>query len=195
MGTNTQSAGDDTDDAEKPLIDARVEAIASGSSSEPAPPDHASADERGGVLAFTRRLSQRGKLTRALIVTLALLVALLALLPHPTLSLLPALARLLTPAPTPTPVPGAFTTGSWDEVPGPPIPAGNYYELTPSLHDPATAYACTMLVSAAAPAGARGSDAALWLTRDAGQTWRRALLPPTPAPLAWSPQRSTARRA
>jgi hypothetical protein len=179
MGKNTQSAGDDTDDVEKPLTDARVEAIASGSSSEAAPPDHASADEGGGVPSVTKRLSQRGKVARALIVALALLVALLALLPHPTFTLPPALARLLTPAPTPTPLPSAFTTGSWDEVPGPPIPAGNYYELTPSLHDPATAYACTMLASAAAPAGARSSDAALWLTRDAGQTWRQALLPPS----------------
>jgi photosystem II stability/assembly factor-like uncharacterized protein len=190
MGKNTQSAADEADAADESFDGGRIEAMASSASSEPEKAEHVGADGPVTAPGWTKRSSTRSKLVRALIVALAVIVALVALLPRPTFTLPPGIARLLTPPPTQTPQPDRLTTGSWEQVAGPPIPAGNYYELTPSLHDPATDYACTMLVSADAPSGAVPGAAALWLTRDAGQTWRQATLPPlTGASCVVSPAR------
>jgi hypothetical protein len=178
MGEKMQSSADTPHDADESFDGGRIEAIAPRPSSEPDEPERSSADGPVAAPNWARRLSTRGKLARALIVALAVLVALIALLPRSTFTLPPGIARLLTPAPTQTPLPGAFTSGSWEQVSGPPIPVGSYFALTASPTDPATAYACVVLASADATGVVTSPGVALWLTHDAGQTWREATLPP-----------------
>jgi hypothetical protein len=178
MGEKTHSSPDNTHDADESFDGMRIEEIAPRPSSEPDEPERSSAEGPVATPDWTQRLSTRGKLARVLIVALAVLVALFALLPRSTFTLPPGIARLLTPAATQTPLPGAFTSGSWEQVPGPPVPVGSYYALTASPTDPATAYACMVLASADLTGGVTSPGVALWLTHDAGQTWREATLPP-----------------
>ena len=184
---------DNTHDAHESFDGMRIEEIAPRPSTAPDQSERSSAEGLVAAPDWTQRLSTRGKLARVLIVALAVLVALFALLPRSTFTLPPGIARLLTPAPTQTPLPGAFTSGSWEPVPGPPIPVGSYYALTASPTDPATAYACMVLASADATGVMISPSVALWLTHDAGQTWREATLPRSGVSTAWSPRRAMAR--
>jgi len=178
MGENTQSAAENGDAADESLDGVRIEAIASSVSSDPEKAEHA--DGPVSAPGWTRRISTRGKLARALIIALAVIAMLVTLL-RPTFTVPPGIARLLTPVPTQTLLPGAFMSGPWEQISGPPIPAGTYYALTASPTDPATAYACVFIPSADAP-GVATSGAVVWVTHDAGQTWREAILPTPPGP-------------
>jgi hypothetical protein len=180
MPKDMQPAADGADGANESFDGVRIEALAPGPSREPDQPDQGTRSNPDGSATapgWTKRLSTRGKLARALIVALAVLVALLVLLPRSTFTLPPAIARLLTPAPTQTPLPGAFTSGPWEPVAGPPVPAGTYYELTASPVDPLTAYTCTLAVSADPTSPSSAHQVTVWSTHDAGVSWGQVSLP------------------
>jgi hypothetical protein len=126
---------------------------------------------------WTKRISTRGKLARALIATLAVLVALVLVLPRASFTLPPGIARLLTPVPTQTPQPGRFTAGQLEQVMVPPVPGATSNGLAPSPTDPSTAYMCMSPVSSDPNSGIASGEISLWLTHDAGTSWRRAALP------------------
>src|SRR5215467_3928358 len=90
MRKNTRSSADDGD-ADESLDDAHIEPVASSALRKVVSPG-----AEGLVTApgWMKRLSLRGKLARALIVALVLLVALLVVLPHSAVTLPPAFARL-----------------------------------------------------------------------------------------------------
>jgi len=195
MRKNTPSAAGDGDAADESVDGGRIEAMASSPSSEPEQSERSSAEGPVAAPDWTKRLSTRGKLARALIVALAVLVALVTLLPRSTFTLPPGIARLLTPAPTQTPLPGAFTTGPWEQISGPPVPAGTYYELAASPVDPLTAYTCALAVSSDATSLYSAHQAPVWITHDAGVSWAQASLPPiTDTCSAVSPARDGSHR-
>jgi hypothetical protein len=176
---NTQSAADDGDDADDSFDGGQIEAMASSGSSASGKAPHVGPEEPVTTPDWTKRLSRRGKLARALIIALVLAVGLITLLPRLSLTLPSGIAWVLTPAPTHTPRPGVITSGPWEPVVGPPVQAGTSYQLTASSVDPSTAYACVFLVSADAPDVA-ASSAVIWITHDIGHTWQAALLPTPP---------------
>jgi hypothetical protein len=125
-----------------------------------------------------KRLTVRGKVARTLIVALAMVAALVVLLPHPTFTLSPDTARGPTPAPPQTPQADRFSTGEWEPVAGPPVQTAYFYDLVPSPSSQDTAYACLFLESFDAGRVTVNSDITeLWVTRDAGYSWRQAKLP------------------
>jgi hypothetical protein len=126
---------------------------------------------------WTKRLSVRGKLGRALVATLTVLVAVIVVLSQATFTLPPQIARLLTPAPTQTPRPGQFTTGAFEPVPLPGDADQPLGVLRPSPRDPATAYVCASPPQPAPPSVPVSGPMTLWVTHDVGQTWSRAPLP------------------
>jgi hypothetical protein len=127
---------------------------------------------------WTKRLTTRGKMVRTLVIAVVLIAALVVLLPHPTFSLPPDLARLLTPAPTQTPQPGRFSTDEWEPVAGPPVQTSSFFPIVPSSAGPNIAYACLFVRSPEnGRMGPSGDAGQLWITRDAGYTWRQATLP------------------
>jgi hypothetical protein len=119
-----------------------------------------------------------GKLARALVVALALLVALLVVLPHFALTVPPAIVRLLTPAPAATLQPGHFIAGQWEQVSGPPVQAVAYHDLLASRVDPLTAYSCTIPLPADPTSPYSAHPVTVWVTHDAGARWVQAALPP-----------------
>lgn len=164
----------DSEDIDASFDGVRVEPLASGEVSGP------EQSKKGGLAAapdWTKRISARGKVARALIAALAVIVALAVLLPRANVALPPVVARLLTPAPTQTPQPGRFNSGQWERVHGPPVPSGYFYTLAPAPSNPSMAYACT-LPSPIDAIGASASRAVtVWQTHDAGLTWRQLALP------------------
>ncbi len=159
------------DDADDAIENVRVEPIAASEAND----DGATAHTPGPD--WTKRISTRGKLARGLIAALAVIVALIVVLPRTTFTLPPQISRLLTPAPTQTPTPGHFTTGQWEAVPTPSVPGAVANGFTPSPRDPATAFAC-MAPAQNNPNGKSVSgEVSLWITHDAGQTWSRIALP------------------
>jgi hypothetical protein len=173
MRKNTQSAADDDDTVDESFDGGRIEAMEPGASGKAA---HLGAEDSATAPGWTKRLSVRDKLARALIVALAVLVALIVVLSQTTLPLPPQIARLLTPAPTRTPTPGQFTTGAFETVPLPVDPGGMPW-LAPSLQDPTTAYVCASPPQLASPSGPVSGPITLWVTHTAGQSWSRAPLP------------------
>jgi hypothetical protein len=148
MPKNTQRADDDPDGADESLYGARIEMIDLSPSSEPDQPDQvdpvdleAGSSHDGSLAApsWTKRLSTRGKLARALITMLVVLVALIALLPLSNSAMPAAVARLLTPAPTQTPRPAALTTGPW-EASRPLVSVARVYTQGGAGVQPQTAY-------------------------------------------------------
>ena len=107
-----------------------------------------------------------------------MLVALLVLLPRSSFTLPPAIARLLTPAPTATPQPGHFTAGQWVQVAGPPVQTAEYYDLLASPVDPLTAYTCTIPVPSDPSSPYSARPVTVWVTHDGGVRWTQAALPP-----------------
>ncbi len=174
MRKNTPSAADDGDAADESFDGAQIKPMAS---SAPGTAAHLGPEGPMAAPGWTQRLSMRGKLARALVVALALLVVLLVVLPHSTLTVPPAIARLLTPAPTAPPQPGHFTTDSWEQVAGPPVQAALYYDLSPSAVGPLTAFTCT-LVPSDPTSSSRAQSVTVWATHDAGVRWAQAALPP-----------------
>jgi hypothetical protein len=124
MDEKTHSSPDNTHDTDESFDGMRIEEIAPRPSSEPDEPARSSAEGRVAAPDWTKRLSTWGKLARALVVALAVLVALLVLLPRSTFTLPHGIARLLTPAPTPPPLPGAFTRRVMGTGSRPAIPVG-----------------------------------------------------------------------
>jgi hypothetical protein len=158
------------DDGDDSFDEVRVEPIAPGerarrnvSQSVPAPD-------------WTKRISTRGKLARALIAALAVVVAVIVVLPRTNFTLPPQITRLLTPAPTQTPTPGRFTTGAFEQVPLPHIPAATTSAVIPSPHDASMAYTCAFPVQATFGGDPTSGEISLWITHDAGQTWTRSAL-------------------
>ena len=121
MRENTPSTPDDGDAADESFDGAQIDPSASSASRAAA---HRGREGQRGAPGWTQRLSLQGKLARALVVALALLVALLVVLPHAAFTVPPGIARWLTPAPTVTPQPGHLSTGQWEQVAGPPVQAG-----------------------------------------------------------------------
>jgi hypothetical protein len=159
------------DDADEWFDGARVEPIASGART------HSGASGSAAAPDWTRRLSARGKLARALIVALAVIVALIALLAHSNYTLPPQIGRLLTPAPTQTPTPGNFTAGPLEQISLPAVPGATTAGVTPSARDPATAYTCMFPVSSDPNSKVVSGEISLWVTHDVGRSWSRAALP------------------
>jgi hypothetical protein len=170
-GENEPASGGRSDTDGGSFEDARVEPLQPHEQGASHPIGSAS------VPAWTKRLSVRGKLERALVVTLTVLVAVLVVLSQATVPLPPQIARLLTPAPTRTPTPGQFTTGAFESVPLPELPDANTTWLTPSPRDPATAYTCVTPPQPGPPSDAVSGPMTLWVTHDVGRTWSRAPLP------------------
>jgi hypothetical protein len=169
-GENEPAAGGQSDAEDGAVEDARVEPI------RPNPPGERGVPHPTASVAspgWTKRLSGRGKAARALSIALAVLVALVVLLPHSTSSLPPPIPQLLTQIPRLlTPAPAAFTTGALVRIPRLVVPGAQGNGVVPAPRDPASAYDCTT------PPGGAGSGAiALWGTHDAGQTWSRFALP------------------
>jgi hypothetical protein len=167
---------DDTpsEDTDASVDGVRVEPVASSEVRGPEQPNRASpATAPDG----TTRLSPRGKVARALIATLAVIVALAVLLLRTNVALPPVVARLLTPAPTPTPPPGHFMSGHWEQVHGPPVPPGDPFTLAPAPADPLMAYTCTFPAPTDATGAVVSRAITVWQTHDAGQTWRQVALP------------------
>jgi hypothetical protein len=106
------------DEADDALDGVRVEPIAPNEQKE------SSANQSISALSWTKRLSTRGKLARALIAMLAVLVALLVVLLRTSFTLPPQITRLLTPAPTQTRSPGRLSAGQLEQVPTPDCPRG-----------------------------------------------------------------------
>ena len=158
------------DDGDDSFDDVRVEPIAPG--------ERAQRGANQSVLApdWTKRLSTRGKLARALIAALAVIVAVIVVFPRTNFTLPPQITRLLTPAPTQTPTPGRFTTGAFEQVPLPDDPTATTYAVIPSPHDPSTAYTCAFPVQATSGGDPTSGEISLWITHDAGRTWSRVAL-------------------
>jgi hypothetical protein len=172
MRKKLQSSVDDANEyPEEPPDDVQIEAITSTSSTYDQP-DHSAAEGLTLAPGWTKRLSTRSKATRAVVIALVMIAALIVLLPNPTFTLPPGFARHPTLTPVQTPLPGKFSTGEWEPVAGPPVRTAYFYDLVPSPSRQDTAYACLFLESATT-----SSVAQLWATRDAGYTWRRANLP------------------
>jgi hypothetical protein len=178
MRKKSPSSADGADEfSDESLDDVLVEAI-TPISSGPAPPGRSAAE--GSLLApdWAKRLTARGKAARTLIIALAMITALAVVLPHPAFTLSAVNARHPPLAPTLTPQPARFSTGDWEPVAGPPVQTAYFYDLVPSPVNPNTAYACLFLESFDAGHVAVNSDITeLWITRDAGYTWRQASLP------------------
>ena len=174
MRKNTQSSADDGDAAEESFDGGRIEAMASSGSGKAA---RLGAERSATAPGWTKRLSTRGKLARALITALAVLVALIVLLPHPAFTLPPEIARLLTPAPTATPQPGHFGAGQWEQIAGPPVQTAGYYDLLASSVDPLTAFTCTLPVPSDPSSPSSVRPIIVWVTHDAGVRWAQASLP------------------
>jgi hypothetical protein len=169
MHKNTQSGADAAaDESYESFGGAQIERMASGASKAPREAAHLGLERPLIAPSWMKRLSTRGKLSRALVVALALLVALLVVLPRSTITLPPGIARLLTPAPTQTPQPGHFTVGQWEQVSGPPVQTTDYYDLLASPVDPLTAYTCTLPVPSDPTSPYSARPATVWVTHDAG---------------------------
>src|SRR5262245_5670243 len=96
-GENEPASGGRSDTDSGSFEDARIEPL------QPLQPHVQGASHPIGsasVPDWAKRLSVRGKLERALVVTLTVLVAVLVVLSQATVTLPPQIARLLTPAPT-----------------------------------------------------------------------------------------------
>ncbi|HEY7020728.1 MAG TPA: hypothetical protein VH349_06385 [Ktedonobacterales bacterium] len=165
------SMGEVDEFADESLDGIWIEPITSISSAS-RQPGHSAAEGSAIAPGWRKRLSTRGKAARALVTALVVIAALVVLLPNPIFTLPPGVARHPTLAPVQTPLPGKFSTGEWEPVARPPVQTAYFYNLVPSPSKPDTAYACLFLE----PAG-NSSAAQLWVTRDAGYTWRRANLP------------------
>lgn len=178
MRKKSQSPPGSADEfSDKLLDDAQVEAITPISNASDHP-NHSAAEESAATPDWTKRLTKRGKAARVLVIALVMIAALVVLLPRPAFILPPGLARYMTPAPTQTPLPGRFSTGEWEPVARPPVQTAYAYDVVPSPVSPNTAYACLFLESFnAGQASARSAITELWVTRDAGYTWRQANLP------------------
>jgi hypothetical protein len=173
-GGPNDALNDALNDADGDSFDeARVEPIAVDDLKHP--------DARGNVPApgWMKRLSPRGKLARALIVAVAVIVALVVLLPRPALTLPPQITRLLTPAPTQTSMPGRFIADQFEQVPMPPVPGAMTTFITPSPRDTNTAFTCATPTQPDAASGPVSGEVSLWVTHDVGQTWSRVALPTT----------------
>jgi hypothetical protein len=160
----------------------RIEAISPAPSASHQPdrsaPDRSTAEWPAIAPDWTKRLSTRSKVARALVIALVMIAVLAVLLPNPIFTLPPGVARHSTLAPAQTPQPGKFSTGEWEQVAGPPVQTAYFYDLVPSPSAQDTAYACLFLESLDAGQVIIRSDITeLWVTRDAGYTWRQALLP------------------
>src|SRR6476660_9476039 len=152
--------------------DVQVEAITPISSASDQP-DHSAKEGPTLTLGSAKRLSMRGKAARALVTALVVIAA-RVVLPHPTFILPPGNARHQTLAPVQTPQSGRFSTGEWEQVAGPPVQTAYFYDLVPSPSAQDTAYACLFLESFNAGQVIIRSDITeLWVTRDAGYTWRQ----------------------
>jgi hypothetical protein len=160
--------GRDGDD--ESFDDVRVEPIAPGEQASRGVNQHTPAPD------WTKRISTRGKLARALIATLAVIVVLIVVLPRTSFTLPPQVTRLLTPAPTQTPTPGHFTAGEFEQIPLPAVPNATPYAVVPSPRDPSTAYACMNPAQSASGGDPTSGEISLWVTHDAGHTWSRAPL-------------------
>jgi photosystem II stability/assembly factor-like uncharacterized protein len=158
------------DDGDGSFDDVRVEPIAPGERAQ------RGANQSAPAPDWTKRISTRGKLARAVIAALAVVVAVIVILPRTNFTLPPQITRLLTPAPTQTPTPGRFTTGEFEQVPLPEVPNATTYAVIPSPHDPSTAYTCMNPVQSASGGDPTSGEISLWITHDAGQTWIRAPL-------------------
>jgi hypothetical protein len=176
MRKNTQSAADDAD-ADESFEGVQIEAIASRPSSEPDQSERFSPERALAAPSWTKRLSRRGKLARALVVALAMVVALIAFLPHANFTLPPQITRLLTPAPTQTRTPGRLTAGQLEQIPTPTAPVAATSNLTPSPHDPDTAYMCIGPAQTDPATSVSAGEISLWVSHNAGQTWRHIALP------------------
>jgi hypothetical protein len=177
-GENEPAAGDPSDGGQSDANDASFEDVRI----EPVLPRERSASRPTAsalVPSWTQRLSLRGKLARALIVALAVLITLAVLFPRSAVPLPPPIARLLTPAPTQTPRPGQFAAGEFEPVPLPVVPTATPQWRALSRHDPATAYLCTQGPGGVQTNGSTSEEITLWVTHNAGQTWNRAPLPGT----------------
>jgi hypothetical protein len=126
---------------------------------------------------WSKRLTTKGKLARALVVTLMVIVAVIVVLSQTTFTLPPQITRLLTPAPTQTPTPGRLITGASETVPFPVVPNATANAVVPSPHDASIAYACMNPSQTASGGGPASGEISLWITHDAGQSWSRAPLP------------------
>jgi hypothetical protein len=163
--------------SDQSLDGVRIEPITPISTAS-AQPRHSTAEESAATPGWTKRLTTRAKVARTLVIALVVIATLAVLLPHPTVTLPPGIASLLTPAPTKTPQPGKFTTGPLEPVSGPPVQTDYSYGLVPSPADPDTAYACLFLTSTEDGRQVFKSAAGqLWITHDAGHTWLQATLP------------------
>ena len=159
-------------DGDDSFDDARVEPIAPGARAPGGVNQHTPAPD------WTKRISTRGKLARASIAALAVIVVVIVVLPHTSFALPPQITRLLTPAPTQTPTPGRFTAGQFEQVPTPVVPGATTNPIAPSLRDPATAFTCaTPAQTDPAASGPVSGEISLWVTHDVGQTWSRVALP------------------
>jgi hypothetical protein len=175
-GENEPATGDRSDGEQSEADSGAVEDVRI----EPVLPRERSASRHTAsapVPSWTKRLSLRGKLARALIVALAMIIALAVLFPRSAVPLPPPLARLLTPAPTQTPRPGQFSAGEFEPVPLPVVPNARLMLPVLSRHDPATAYLCTKGPGGVQTNGPTNDEITLWVTHNAGQTWSRAPLP------------------
>jgi hypothetical protein len=157
-------------DGEESFDDVRIEPIAPSERVPPGEKQSATAPD------WTKRLTTRGKLARALIAALAVIVVLVVVLTRTAFTLPPQITRLLTPAPTQTPTPGRFTTGEFEQIPLPIVPNAAPSAVIPSPHDPITAYTCMNPVQSSSGGDPTSGEISLWITHDAGQTWSRAPL-------------------
>src|SRR5262245_44523436 len=179
MRKNTQSAADEGEAADESFDGVRIEAITSRPFSEPDQPDQPERLRPEGPLAapgWTQRLSLRGKLARALVIAVLVLVALLVVLPRTSFTL-PEITRLLTPAPTQTRAPGRLSAGQLEQIPTPTAPDAGISNITPAPHDPDTAYACMFPTQHDPATRLSAGEISLWVTQNAGQTWSRIALP------------------
>jgi hypothetical protein len=185
MRKNTQSAADDADTADgadESFNDVRIEAIASSPFGEPDQPDQPDQPDRLSperplaAPGWTKRRSMRGKLARALVVALVVLVALIVVLPHTSFTL-PEITRLLTPAPTQTRTPGRLSVGQLEQIPTPTAPNAVISNVTPSPRDPDTAYTCMVPTQPYPATTLIAGEISLWVTQNAGQSWSRVALP------------------
>jgi photosystem II stability/assembly factor-like uncharacterized protein len=158
------------EDGDDSFDDVRVESIAPGEQAQRRAHQSAPAPD------WTKRISTRGKVARALIAALAVIVAVIVVIPRTNFTLPPQITRLLTPAPTQTATPGRFTTGAFEQVLLPDVPTATISAVIPSPHDPSTAYTCTFPAQATSGGVSTSGKISLWLTHDAGQTWSRVSL-------------------
>jgi photosystem II stability/assembly factor-like uncharacterized protein len=154
-GNRIEADGDSFEDERVEPLQSRERGASRPSANAPAP-------------GWTQRLSLRGKLARAFIVALAMIVALIVLLPRSTFTLPPQLTQLLTPAPP------SFSTSAFERVHPPVDPGADTTWLTPSPRNPATAFDCAYPRQTGGPVSGAMT---LWVTHDVGQTWSRIALP------------------